>query len=197
MAGDEGGCGVVRAGGYGGVRGGRRRWWLWVAWPLAVSAVLAIEWALLHERIEADIALLFASGRDTEEVPAPTPPLPPLPAAPAPVAAGSVGTVDLRTVRTCAPGEDCLVRIHVGLRPAPEPMTVDWSVRLDDLCGGTAGTLAAGMVSVQAGADRADVVAAVRMPEAPATALTAVTGGAPGAAASPAVRVPPTGGCTP
>ncbi|MCE0764430.1 hypothetical protein LWC35_16165 [Pseudonocardia kujensis] len=197
--GDEGGCGVVRAGGRAGARAGygrRRRWWLWVAWPLVVSAVLAIEWSLLHERIEADVALLLSSGRDTAAAPAPGPVLPPLPAAPAPATAGAVGTVDLRTVRTCGTGQDCLVRIHVGLRPASGPTTVDWTVRLDDLCGGTGGTVASGTVDVPAGADRADVVAAVRVPDAAATALTAVTAG-PGTAASPAVRVPPTGGCTP
>jgi hypothetical protein len=178
------------------VRGGRRRWWLWIAWPLAVSAVLVVEWVLLHERIEADIALLLASGRDTAAVAEPARPLPPLPAAPAPPAAGAVGAVDLRTVRTCGSGQDCLVRIHVGLRPAPEPVAVGWVLRLDDLCAGTAGTLADGTVTVPAGGDRADVVASVRVPDAAATALTAVTGG-PGVAASPAVRVPPTGGCTP
>ncbi|GAA4682206.1 hypothetical protein GCM10023215_15180 [Pseudonocardia yuanmonensis] len=187
---------MVRAGGYAGVRGGRRRWWLWIAWPLAVSAVLAIEWALLHERIEADIALLLASGRDTAATPEPTRPLPPLPAAPAPPTAGTVDGVDLRTVRTCGPGQDCLVRIHVGLRPTAEPLTVAWALRLDDLCAGTGSTLVDGSVTVPAGGDRADVVAAVRVPDTAATALTAVTGG-PGVAASPAVRVPPTGGCTP
>ncbi|GLL10696.1 hypothetical protein GCM10017577_18360 [Pseudonocardia halophobica] len=187
---------MVRAGGYAGVRARRRRWWLWVAWPLVVCAVLAVEWSLLHERIEADIALLLASGRDAAVAPAPGPVLPPLPAAPAPAADGAVGSVDLRTVRACGAGQDCLVRIHVGLRPAPEPVAVDWTVRLDDLCGGAGATLAGGTVSVPAGVDRADVVGAVRMPDAGATALTAVTAGA-GAAASPAVRVPPTGGCAP
>ncbi|WP_344737622.1 hypothetical protein, partial [Pseudonocardia halophobica] len=60
------------------MRARRRRWWLWVAWPLVVCAVLAVEWSLLHERIEADIALLLASGRDAAVAPAPGPVLPPL-----------------------------------------------------------------------------------------------------------------------
>ncbi|MCE3556356.1 hypothetical protein LWC33_33555 [Pseudonocardia sp. RS11V-5] len=179
--------------------GRRRRWWLWVAWPLVVTAVLAVEWSLLHERIEADVALLLSSGRDVAAAPAPGPVLPPLPAAPAPGAAGAIGTVDLRTVRTCGAGQDCLLRIHLGLRPAAGPTTVDWTVRLDDLCAGTGGTLAGGTVDVPADADRTDVVATVRVPDAAATALTALTAvtGGPGPAASPPVRVPPTGGCTP
>jgi hypothetical protein len=165
-----------------------------VAWPLVVSAVLAIEWSLLHDRIEADVALLLASGRDSAAAPAPGPALPPLPVAPAPAAAGAVRSVDLRTVGGCGPGQDCLVRIHVGLHAAPAPVALGWTVRLDDLCGGSGGTVAGGTVTVPARADRADVVAAVRVPDAAATALTAVTAG-PGAAASPAVRVPPMGGC--
>ncbi|MCW0216631.1 MAG: hypothetical protein OJJ54_25055 [Pseudonocardia sp.] len=176
----------------------RRAWGWWVAVPLAVAAVLAAEFAVLGDRIAADVALVLESGRDAAPGPtggAPAVVLPPVPQAPAPAAAGGVQAVDLRVLPGCVPGAECLVRIRVLVDAGSTP-TVGWMVRADDLCARTGQVIGSGTLTVPAGSDRADVVTAVAVPTGPATALTAVTT-LPAAAAADAVRVPPSGGCAP
>ncbi|GAA4552741.1 hypothetical protein [Pseudonocardia xishanensis] len=169
----------------------RARGW-WIAVPAAVAVVLGVEFAVLGDRIAADVALVLESGRETRS-PAPPDPRPPLPQPAAPQAAGAVREVDLRVLPGCATNAACLVRLRVRVEPG-STSSVAWSVHAEDLCARTGRVVGAGTVHVPAGADRADVVVAVEPPVGPASALTLTTT-APAAAAAPPVRVPAAGVC--
>ncbi|MFC7656767.1 hypothetical protein ACFQ34_22190 [Pseudonocardia benzenivorans] len=166
----------------------RRRWGPWLAWPLVVAALVALEFLLLGDRITADVALVLAAPGDPARVEAPVAaPLPSLPEVPVPAVGGPVRAVDLRSLPGCTSGGRCLVRVQV-LVDAGSTGTVSWVVQAHDLCTGQVQTVGTGTAALPTGADRIDAVIAVSVPAAAATALTASTT-APAPAAGPPLRV--------
>jgi hypothetical protein len=172
-----------------------RRWVGWVAWPVAVAAVLALEFALLGDRIAADVALVLDGPRAATTA-APVDVLPALPQT-ATAAVAPLRAADLRALPGCVPGGDCRVRVQVVLDPVAPGTAAElsWSVRADDLCTGAASAVGSGSATVPPGADRLDLVATVGVPAGSAVALTAVASTPPATVASEPVRVPATGRC--
>jgi hypothetical protein len=170
------------------------RTWKWVVSLVVLVAVIAIEFAFLHEQIARDVEALLDAGRTgsaTSEasVGAPAPVVPPaLPTA------GAVTAVDLRAVRQCAPGKGCEARLQVRLRPRAEPQTVDWTFQVVDRCTGAVVTVPGGTVTIPPNGDRVDAIDTVALPAGEALAVLALTG-APATAASAPLPVPAQGSC--
>lgn len=110
--------------------------------------------------------------------------------APAPAAAGAVTRVAARPLRECSPGRVCDLRILVQVWPDDaRRIPVAWTVAVVDTCTGARTTHPGGAAKVSIGADRVDGLTRVRLPEARALAVIAVTV-EPAMAASAPVLVP-------
>ncbi|HXV92532.1 MAG TPA: hypothetical protein VD813_04475 [Pseudonocardia sp.] len=182
---------------------GRRaagRAWKGALTLLVLAALVAVEVAVLDDRIASDIATVLEAGRSAPASTAPAdetaPPAPDPPPPPEPAAAGTVAALDVRTVGPCEPGAPCEVRLHVLTDPVPQPQTVTWAFRVSDRCTGATTLLPGGTLDLPPGADRADPVQTLDLPPGAALAVTAVTA-RPAVAASRPLPGPASASCGP
>jgi hypothetical protein len=178
----------ARRGDRGRGRTARRRIGAWLLSVLVLAGVVAVEVAVLRDKIAADIGQLLDAGRGgtaaaASAVPDGRPITPP-----APAAAGAVTGVDLRALRPCAPGAPCALRLLVQVEPGAGPQVVTWTYRLIDRCTQASGTAPGGTVTVPARGRSAVLLRIVPVPDLPAVAVVAVTD-RPATAASPPVLI--------
>jgi hypothetical protein len=169
------------------------RSWKWVLSLMVLVAAVVIEIIFLRDDISRDVLAVMEAGRPDATATGTPPALPPVVAA-APTAAGAISRIDVRQIQPCASGADCALRVQVMVRPHAEPRTIAWDLRILDRCTGESVTAPGGTVTVPPHGDRADVVSTVRLPEAEALAVMAVTN-LPFTTASAAVHVPESGVC--
>lgn len=171
----------------------RRIWhhlWRPLAGLVVFAVVVGVELTSLRGQLERDLSRLggVPSIRLGRPSVAPTPSAPSI----GPAANGAVLGVTVRTGKPCRPGARCPLTVSVRLRPVRKPTTVDWSVRVVDPCHGSAPvTMNGGSVRVHAGGTRVVAVGNVRLPDAAALEVYAVTN-RPATAASAPLQVPAT-----
>jgi hypothetical protein len=169
------------------------RSWKWVLSLVVLVAAVVVEIVFLRDDISRDVLAVLEAGRFEATATGTPPALPPIVAA-APTAAGAISRIDVRQIQPCASGADCALRVQVMVRPQAEPQTIRWDVRILDRCTGKSVTAPGGTVTVPPHGDRVDVVSTVRLPEAEALAVMAVTD-LPVTTASAAVQVLESGVC--
>jgi hypothetical protein len=150
------------------------RSWKWVLSLVVLVAAVVVEIIFLRDDISHDVLAVLEAGRSEATATGTPLALPPIVAA-APTAAGAISRIDVRQIQPCASGSDCGLRVQVTVRPQAEPQTIRWDVRILDRCTGEAVTAPGGTVTVPPHGDRVDVVSTVRLPEAEALAVMAVT----------------------
>jgi hypothetical protein len=150
----------------------------------------------LGDRIVGNVQRLLGEFSAPRSAPSPTPTLAePSPPAPAPGRDGPIAGVSARALNSCAPGGVCTIRILVEVRPAAEPLRVEWSYQIVDRCTGARTDWPGGAGVVIPGNDRLVGVEHVELPQARSLAVYPVTSG-PERVSGPPLVVPPDGaGC--
>jgi hypothetical protein len=164
-----------------------RRIGTWLFSVLVLTAIVALEVAVLRDDIARDVELLLDAGRSGTEASAEAPDGPPI-VLPAPAESGRVAGVDLRPLAPCAPDAACTLSVQVRLVPGADQQVVTWTYRVVDRCSGASDTAPGGSVTVPAGSDRAVTVDTVVLPAGASVAVLAVTE-SPAVAASLPVSV--------